>query len=140
MSQGSVIQVSRAGNDASFRKRASVIITKTYNITLVKAAEEGAKKQSGTVKRISWRKPGRYFLRTDKPTILSFRGTGPDGNLLLLASGFQDEKTHMRLCFAPVQHAIRTKVLVYIHKGDPPVRPDDISRDEWQPISLYIIF
>ena len=133
MSQGSVIQVSRAGNDASFRKRASVIITKTYNITLVKAAEEGAKKQSGTVKRISWRKPGRYFLRTDKPTILSFRGTGPDGNLLLLASGFQDEKTHMRLCFAPVQHAIRTKVLVYIHKGDPPVRPDDISRDEWQP-------
>ena len=109
-------------------------ITKTYNLKTACASEQNAINNRGTIKRISWRRPGRYFLRTNKPELLSFCGTGEQGNLLELASGFKDEKTHMRLCFAPIQSFIRAQILVFVHSGVPPERPAGLTENAvWTP-------
>jgi len=108
--------------------------TKKYRIKLPCGTEEDAKQAVGTLKRISWSRTGKYFLRTDKPKLLSFRNGGPNNNQIHHQnSGFDEDKTYMRLNFAPVQSFMRANILVFIHSGEPPECPDNISPDEFVP-------
>ena len=73
-------------------------------------------------------------MRTDKPKLLSFRNFGPDKNQISYKyTGFENEKTYIRLNFAPVQSYISANILVFIHGGEPPRCPDDVSPDEYIP-------
>ena len=101
---------------------------------MARATLEQAKKNEGTLKRISWSRPGKYFLRTDKPKLLSFRNFGPDKNQISYKyTGFENEKTYIRLNFAPVQSYMSANILVFIHGGEPPRCPDDVSPDDYTP-------
>ena len=128
------MQASIRPRTSSTLQRGLIKCTKKYQLKLPCSTMQDAENNEGILKRISWRRPGKYFLRTDKPKLLSFRNNGPDNNQIEYQdTGFDDEKTYIRLNFANIQSFMRANILVFIHRGEPPECPDSMSPDIFVP-------
>ena len=67
------MQASIRPRTSSTLQRGLIKCTKKYQLKLPCSTMQDAENNEGILKRISWRRPGKYFLRTDKPKLLSFR-------------------------------------------------------------------